>query len=70
MVTTEAGTAAAILGVLILPLVPTLVLLPILGVMLNGTSSVLYGTVPSAAAAAPACKTALDSALVRTGNSA
>ena len=43
---TEAGTAAAILLVLVLPFVPLLVLLPFLGVMLNGTSSVLYGTVP------------------------
>ncbi|WP_431272182.1 MFS transporter [Dankookia sp. P2] len=43
---TEAGTALAILGVLALPLVPALALLPLLGVMLNGTSSVLYGTVP------------------------
>jgi predicted MFS family arabinose efflux permease len=34
------------LAVLFLPLVPSLALLPILGVMLNGTSSVLYGTVP------------------------
>jgi FSR family fosmidomycin resistance protein-like MFS transporter len=32
--------------VVMLPLAPTLVLLPLLGVMLNGTSSVLYGTVP------------------------
>jgi MFS transporter, FSR family, fosmidomycin resistance protein len=43
---TEGGTAACILGVLVLPLVPLLVLLPLLGLMLNGTSSVLYGTVP------------------------
>ena len=47
---TEAGTAAAILAVLALPLVPALALLPLLGVMLNGTSSVLYGTVPELAA--------------------
>jgi len=46
VVTTEIGTAAAILTVLGLPLAPTLSLLPLLGVMLNGTSSVLYGTVP------------------------
>ena len=46
VVTTEVGTAAAILTVLALPLVPSLALLPFLGVMLNGTSSVLYGTVP------------------------
>lgn len=43
---TEISTAALIAGVLILPLVPAIVLLPALGVMLNGTSSVLYGTVP------------------------
>lgn len=46
---TEAGTAVAILGVIALPLTPALVLLPLLGVMLNGTSSVLYGTVPELA---------------------
>ena len=34
------------LAVLALPLVPSLILLPVLGVALNGTSSVLYGTVP------------------------
>lgn len=43
---TEGGTATCILAVLVLPLAPTLALLPLLGVMLNGTSSVLYGTVP------------------------
>ena len=43
---TEGGTAALILAVLYLPLTPALVLLPLLGAMLNGTSSVLYGTVP------------------------
>jgi FSR family fosmidomycin resistance protein-like MFS transporter len=43
---TEGGTAACILAALILPLTPALVLLPLLGLMLNGTSSVLYGTVP------------------------
>jgi FSR family fosmidomycin resistance protein-like MFS transporter len=46
VITTEVGTAAAILTVLALPLAPSLALLPLLGVMLNGTSSVLYGTVP------------------------
>ena len=44
--TTEVGTAAAILTVLALPVAPSLAVLPLLGVMLNGTSSVLYGTVP------------------------
>ena len=43
---TEGGTAACIVGVLVLPLAPLFVLLPVLGLMLNGTSSVLYGTVP------------------------
>ncbi len=43
---TEGGTAAAILLVLKLPLTPSLILLPLLGIALNGTSSVLYGTVP------------------------
>jgi MFS transporter, FSR family, fosmidomycin resistance protein len=43
---TEGGTAAFILAVIFLPLVPAMILLPLLGMMLNGTSSVLYGTVP------------------------
>ena len=43
---TEAGTAMVIVAILVLPLVPTLTVLFVLGVMLNGTSSVLYGTVP------------------------
>jgi MFS transporter, FSR family, fosmidomycin resistance protein len=43
---TEGGTAALIAAILALPLTPAIVLLPLLGVMLNGTSSVLYGTVP------------------------
>jgi MFS family permease len=46
VLTTEIGTAATILGLLVLSLVPSIILLPLLGVMLNGTSSVLYGTVP------------------------
>ncbi len=43
---TEGGTAALILAVIWLPLAPAMALLPLLGMMLNGTSSVLYGTVP------------------------
>ena len=43
---TEIATGVLILAVLALPLTPAIVLLPLLGVMLNGTSSVLYGTVP------------------------
>ncbi len=48
---TEGGTAAMIVLVLALPLWPSLLVLPLLGVMLNGTSSVLYGTVPELAKA-------------------
>ncbi|WP_175884890.1 MFS transporter [Burkholderia sp. BCC0044] len=47
---TEGGTAACIVAVIYLPLALTMVLLPILGMMLNGTSSVLYGTVPEMSA--------------------
>jgi MFS family permease len=49
VILTEAGTAAAILAVIGLPLWPALVVLPALGLLLNGTSSVLYGTVPELA---------------------
>ncbi len=48
---TEGGTAALILATLFLPLGPVLFVLPLLGVMLNGTSSALYGTVPELARA-------------------
>ena len=43
---TEGLTAAGILALLPLPLVAGLAVLPLIGVALNGTSSVLYGTVP------------------------
>jgi FSR family fosmidomycin resistance protein-like MFS transporter len=43
---TEGLTAAGILALLPLPLMAGLVVLPLIGVALNGTSSVLYGTVP------------------------
>ncbi|MCJ2037239.1 MFS transporter [Methylobacterium sp. J-068] len=49
VVLTETGTAVAILAVIALPLLPALVVLPLLGIVLNGTSSVLYGTVPELA---------------------
>lgn len=45
----EAATAMLITVTLFTPLGPTLVLLPLLGAVLNGTSSVLYGTVPELA---------------------
>jgi MFS transporter, FSR family, fosmidomycin resistance protein len=44
---TESMTAVAILALAPLPLPAALVLLPVIGVALNGTSSVLYGSVPS-----------------------
>ncbi|HEY7245695.1 MAG TPA: MFS transporter [Xanthobacteraceae bacterium] len=43
---TEALTAALIVGLLPVPLAPALALLPLIGIALNGTSSVLYGSVP------------------------
>jgi FSR family fosmidomycin resistance protein-like MFS transporter len=42
---TETATVLGILMLLALPVTPALFLLPILGIALNGTSSVLYGTV-------------------------
>jgi MFS family permease len=49
VVATETATALLIAATLFLPLVPMLVILPPLGIVLNGTSSVLYGTVPELA---------------------
>jgi MFS transporter, FSR family, fosmidomycin resistance protein len=46
VIITEGATAAGILALLPVPLGVALALLPIIGVALNGTSSVLYGTVP------------------------
>jgi len=46
---TEVATAFLITVTLFTPLVPTLVILPFLGIVLNGTSSLLYGTVPDLA---------------------
>jgi MFS transporter, FSR family, fosmidomycin resistance protein len=43
---TEGSTAVGILVLSQLPLLPALILLPMIGVVLNGTSSVLYGSVP------------------------
>jgi FSR family fosmidomycin resistance protein-like MFS transporter len=43
---TGAATALLIAATLFTPLTPTLILLPLLGIVLNCTSSVLYGTVP------------------------
>ncbi|EIM26406.1 arabinose efflux permease family protein [Microvirga lotononidis] len=49
VVVTEAATTLLMITTLLLPLDATLVLLPLLGIVLNGTSSVLYGTVPDLA---------------------
>jgi len=49
VIITEAATALFMVATLMLPLGPVLILLPLLGVVLNGTSSVLYGTVPELA---------------------
>jgi FSR family fosmidomycin resistance protein-like MFS transporter len=46
VVLTEVATTVLILAILPLPLTACMVLLPLLGLMLNGTSSVLYGTIP------------------------
>lgn len=48
---TEGATAAGIVALLPLPLPAALALLPLIGVALNGTSSVLYGSVPDLVAA-------------------
>jgi FSR family fosmidomycin resistance protein-like MFS transporter len=44
---TESLTAVGILALVPLPLDAALLLLPLIGIALNGTSSVLYGSVPS-----------------------
>ncbi|MCQ8277211.1 MFS transporter [Acetobacteraceae bacterium KSS8] len=49
VIATETATALLIAATLFAPLVPMLILLPLLGVVLNGTSSVLYGSVPELA---------------------
>jgi FSR family fosmidomycin resistance protein-like MFS transporter len=45
VIVTETATGLGILLLLALPVTPALFLLPVLGIALNGTSSVLYGTV-------------------------
>jgi MFS family permease len=46
VILTELATAAGIMALAPLPLMAALACLPIIGIALNGTSSVLYGTVP------------------------
>lgn len=61
---TETLTALMITLAVLLPLAPLLVVLPLLGLTLNGTSSVLYGTVPELA---PADRTERAFAIFYTG---
>jgi MFS family permease len=49
VIVTETATALLITATMFLPLGPLLLVLPLLGIVLNGTSSVLYGTVPDLA---------------------
>lgn len=46
VILTEGSTAAGMVALLALPLDVVLIMLPLVGIALNGTSSVLYGTVP------------------------
>ncbi|MGE0752513.1 MAG: MFS transporter [Variibacter sp.] len=46
VVLTEMLTAAGMLAIYALPLAPALILLPLVGIVLNGTSSLTYGSVP------------------------
>lgn len=50
VIATEIATAAAVLALNYLPLAAAMALLPPLGLALNGTSSVLYGSVPETVA--------------------
>ena len=49
VIITEAATALLMVATLMLPLLSMLAVLPLLGIVLKGTSSILYGTVPSLA---------------------
>jgi len=49
VIATEVATAALIGATCFTPMTVMFVLLPLLGVVLNGTSSILYGTVPELA---------------------
>jgi MFS transporter, FSR family, fosmidomycin resistance protein len=49
VVATEVATAALIVVTCVTPIAAMLTVLPLLGMVLNGTSSVLYGTVPELA---------------------
>ena len=64
VVATEIATAAFIVATCFTPITAMLVFLPFLGMVLNGTSSVLYGTVPELA---PTGNTGRAFALFYTG---
>ncbi len=64
VVATEIATAALIVVTCVTPITAMLIVLPMLGMVLNGTSSVLYGTVPELA---PKGNTGLAFALFYTG---
>jgi MFS transporter, FSR family, fosmidomycin resistance protein len=49
VILTKAGAAIAVALLLMLPLWLCILLMPLIGVMLNGTSSILYGSVPELA---------------------
>jgi hypothetical protein len=49
VISTEATTAVLVAATLVLPLSSMLLLVPLPGIVLNGTSSTLYGTVPELA---------------------
>ena len=61
---TGAATALLITATLFTPLTLTLVILPLLGIVLNATSSVLYGTVPELAGGDTGLLTAAATAAV------
>lgn len=50
VIATEVATALCIIGMMIFPLHAALVLAPILGIALNGTSSAVYGSIPEVVA--------------------
>lgn len=52
VIITECATAVGMIGILVLPALPALALLPVVGIALNGTSSVVYGSVPELVPAA------------------
>jgi MFS family permease len=52
VIITEGATAVGMMGILVLPQWPALALLPLVGIALNGTSSVVYCSVPELVPAA------------------